>query len=202
MITWGSRIRGTGSIALLLLDFFLLAFSSSSDYDNWSSQFLRVVHILCALDEVPVLPQEQQHRPTSPRRRRWNSFLSSSNRDSVPPASPPTGEGQLPSQQQQHSIEDLSAVFETLRKDSPKPGDISSSPFFLLEEIWSSLYSWYDLLDQEVQRLPESTGDDVEQSIEEAREQYDGIIPELTVQTSVDTVPTASLGNGWCIGLF
>ena len=169
-------------------------FSSSSDYDDWSLQFLRVVRILCALDEVPVSPQEQQHRSTSPRRRRWNSFLGSINRDSVPPASPPTGEGQLPSQQQ-HSIEDLSLAFESLRKESPKPGDISSSPFFLLEEVWSSLYSWYDLLDQEVQRLPESTDKTVEQSSEVAEEQYDGVIPELMVQTSVGTVATASLGN-------
>lgn len=98
-------------------------------------------------------------------------------------------------------MEDLSAAFETLRKDSPKPGDISSSPFFLLEEVWSSLYSWYDLLDQEVQRLPESTSNTVEQSTEVAEEQYDGAIPELTVQTSVDTAPTASLGNGWRSGL-
>ena len=169
-----------------------LLFSFSSDYENWSLQFLRVVRILCALDIVPVSSHEQHHRSTSPRRRRWNSFLS---RDSVPPASPPSSEGQASSQH--HSVDDLSAAFETLRKDSPKPGDISSSPFFLLEEVWSSLYSWYDLLDQEVQRLPESTSNTEELSKEVPQEQYDGVIPELTVQTPVDTVPTASLGNCW-----
>ena len=144
---------------------------------------------------MPVSPYEQQHRSTSPRRRRWNSFLSPINRDSVPPASPPSGEGQ-PSLQH-HSIEDLSAAFETLHKESPKPGDISSSPFFLLEEVWNSLYSWYDLLDQEVQRLPESASNTAEPSKEVSQEQHNGVIPELTIQTSVNTVPTTSLGNCW-----
>lgn len=168
------------------------ASSSSSDYDNWSLQFLRVVRIQCALDGIPVLsPQEQQHQPASPRRRRWNSFLSSSTRDSTPVST--TGETQL--QPQNHSMDDLSAAFESLRKESPRPGDISSSPFFLLEEVWSSLYSWYDLLEQEVQRLPEATGNTNEPANEETAEHYDGPIPDLNVQTSIDTAPTASLGT-------
>jgi len=163
-------------------------FSSSSDYDNWSSQFLRVVHIQCVLDEVPFSSQEQQHRPVSPRRRRWNSFLSSSTRDPVP-VSPPSD---AQAQPRRHSMDELSAAFESLRKESPKPGDISSSPFFLLEEVWSSLYSWYDLLDQEVQRLPEATVNTAEHSNKETIEQYNG---EATVHISVDTAPTASLGT-------
>ena len=173
--------------------FFSFSFSSSSDYDNWSQQFLRVVHIQCALDEVPVSPQEHLPRCTSPRRRRWNSFLSSGTRDPVPVLSP--AETQIQTQPQQHSMDDLSAC-EALHKEPLRPGDISSSPFFLLEEVWSSLYSWYDLLDLEVQRLPEATRNDtVDHTNEVTTEQYDGIIPELTVQASVDTEPTASLGN-------
>ena len=144
----------------------------------------------------PLLPQEleQQHRPTSPRRRRWNSFLSSAARDSTP-VSPPA---EAQSQQRRHSLEDLSAAFETLQRESPKPGDISSSPFFLLEEVWSSLYSWYDLLEQEVQRLPEATGNTVEHPNEGSTEQYDGVIPEVMVEASAGE-PTVSLGIPHCI---
>ena len=180
-----------------LLFFIYVLRSSSSNYDDWSLQFLRVVRVLCALDKVPpLLPQEleQQHRPTSPRRRRWNSFLSSAARDSTP-VSPPA---EAQSQQRRHSLEDLSAAFETLQRESPKPGDISSSPFFLLEEVWSSLYSWYDLLEQEVQRLPEATGNTVEQPNEGSTEQYDGVIPEVMVEASAGE-PTVSLGISHCI---
>ena len=170
----------------------MIYISSSSNYDDWSLQFLRVVRILCALDKVPpLLPQEpeQQHRSTSPRRRRWNSFLSSAARDSTP-VSPPAE-----AQSQRHSSCDLSAAFETLQTESPRPGDISSSPFFLLEEVWSSLYSWYDLMEQEVQRLPEATSNSVEYINEGSTEQYDGVVPEVTVEASAGKEPTASLGT-------
>lgn len=150
---------------------------------------MRVVHIQCALDEVPVSPQEHQHRAASPRRRRWNSFLGPSARDSTP-VSPPN---EAQTQPRRQSMDDVLGACEVLRKESPRPGDISSSPFFLLEEVWSSLYSWYDLLDQEVQRLPEATKNTTINK--ETTEQCGGVVPEVTVQTTVDTEPTASLGK-------
>lgn len=162
---------------ILTLVFFLC--SSSSDYDNWSTQFLRVVRILCALDQVPVTPlsPQEQHRSTSPRRRRWNSFLSSASRENTTIPLSASSESQ-PSRR--HSFDVIDS--EVSGKESPKPGDISSSPFFLLEAVWSSLYSWYDLLEVEVQRLPEASSNT-------ARTNNTQQLPDLTVEDMSSTEP-------------
>ncbi|XP_065916670.1 E3 ubiquitin-protein ligase HACE1-like isoform X2 [Dysidea avara] len=166
--------------------------SSSSDYDNWSTQFLRMVRILCALDQVPVTPvsPREQHRPTSPRRRRWNSFLSSGTRDTAIVAPSASTESQPP---RRHSFDELSTDFELAGKESPKPGDISSSPFFLLEAVWNSLYSWYDLLEVEVQRLPEA-GSNTAATAGTNHQVPDLSVKDVSTEPPQDVTPTAPPG--------
>jgi len=151
-----------------------------------------VVRILCALDQVPVTPvsPRERQRSTSPRRRRWNSFLSST-RETFTVAQSASTESQPP---RRHSFDELSTDLELSGKESPKPGDISSSPFFLLEAVWNSLYSWYDLLEVEVQRLPEAGSNTA------AAEGTNQQVPDLSVEDvsterPQDVIPTAPPGK-------
>ena len=153
------------------LSLFLVSLSVTSSYSDLMPQFLRYIKVLCALypyyctavAQAPPSPLTRQTSPTT--RLRWNENPNDSRPRRAATLTLFSGRGGGGGHTRTNSHGSPTDLFSEIQLEresmiSASLGDVtvsSNNPMEELDTVWTSLSSWFDLLQNEISKLPEVT---------------------------------------------